>query len=114
MRDPWPVGHDLDGDARDEWWGFRLTVATSALGLPGVAVPLGRDDAGRPLAVQLLGARWQEPTLASASHGTSARSSPSASSIVSRCAGSRGVARRSRRTTALQPAPTDGAISRGT
>ena len=62
MRDPWPVGHDLDG-ADDEWWGFRLTVATSALGLPGVAVPLGQDDEGRPLAVQLLGARWQEPTL---------------------------------------------------
>ena len=64
MRDPWPVGHDLE-NARDEWWGFRLTVATSALGVPGVAVPLGRDDAGRPLAVQLLGARWQEPTLLS-------------------------------------------------
>ncbi len=65
MRDPWPVGHDLEGpDAvHDEWWGFRLTVATSALGLPGIAVPLGRDDQGRPLAVQLLGARWQEPTL---------------------------------------------------
>jgi amidase len=62
MRDPWPVGHDLVG-ARDEWWGFRLTVATSALGLPGVAVPLGTDDERRPLAVQLLGARWQEPTL---------------------------------------------------
>ena len=63
MRDPWPVGHDLDRTRHDEWWGFRLTVATSALGLPGIAVPLGRDDAGRPLAVQLLGARWQEPTL---------------------------------------------------
>ncbi len=62
MRDPWPVGHDLD-HAYDEWWGYRLTVATSALGLPGIAVPLGRDDHGRPLAVQLLGARWQEPTL---------------------------------------------------
>ena len=59
------VGHDLEGpDAvHDEWWGFRLTVATSALGLPGIAVPLGRDDQGRPLAVQLLSARWQEPTL---------------------------------------------------
>jgi amidase len=62
MRDPWPVGHDLE-HGYEEWWGYRLTVATSALGIPGVAVPLGKDDEGRPLAVQVLGARWQEPTL---------------------------------------------------
>jgi amidase len=78
MRDPWAVGHDLDG-AHDEWWGFRLTVATSALGLPGVAVPLGTDDAGRPLAVQLLGARWQEPTLLSVARDVSSQPARAAS-----------------------------------
>ncbi len=62
MRDPWRVGHDLTG-AHEEGRGFRLTVAANALGIPGVAVPLGRDDRGLPLSVQLLGARWQEPTL---------------------------------------------------
>ncbi|HEX6025061.1 MAG TPA: amidase family protein [Solirubrobacter sp.] len=62
VRDPWPVGHDLTG-IRDQWWGFRVTVAANTLGLPGVAVPLGIDDRRRPLAVQLLGARWDEPTL---------------------------------------------------
>jgi amidase len=64
-REPWPVGHDLDGDAavREQWWGFRVTVATSALGLPAIALPAGLDERGNPLAVQLLAARWQEPLL---------------------------------------------------
>jgi amidase len=55
-RDPWDVGHDLGGEeaARDEWWGFRLTVATSALGLPAISLPIG---------VQLLAGRWQEARL---------------------------------------------------
>jgi amidase len=79
MRDPWPVGHDLD-HVYDEWWGFRLTVATSALGVPGVAVPLGRDDHGRPLAVQLLGARWQEPTLLSVARDVARSLEPRATS----------------------------------
>jgi amidase len=65
MRDPWPVGHDLGGReaVREEWWGFRLTVATSALGLPAIALPVGRDANGFPLAVQLLAARWNEGLL---------------------------------------------------
>jgi amidase len=56
FREPWAVGHDLGGEdaVRDEWWGFRLTVATNALGLPAIALPSG---------VQLISARWQEPLL---------------------------------------------------
>jgi amidase len=56
---PWPVGHDLGGpDAlRDEWWGFRLTVATACLGLPAVSLPSG---------AQLVGPRWQERSLVAA------------------------------------------------
>ena len=55
----WPVGHDLGGvDAvREQWWGYRLTVAVSALGLPAVSVPVGLDEHHRPRAVQLIGAR---------------------------------------------------------
>lgn len=53
---PWPVGHDLGGPSavHDEWWGYRLTVATSALGLPALSLPDG---------TQLIAARWNEPAL---------------------------------------------------
>ena len=63
--EPWPVGHDLGGvDAvREQWWGYRLTVAVSALGLPAVSLPVGLDEHHRPRAVQLIGARWSEPAL---------------------------------------------------
>ena len=59
---PWPVGHDLGGEdaLRDEWWGFRLTVATACLGLPAVSVPVGFDTHGLPVGVQLIGPRWAE------------------------------------------------------
>jgi amidase len=53
---PWPVGHDLGGvDAvRAQWWGYRLTVATSALGLPALSLPDG---------TQLITSRWNEARL---------------------------------------------------
>ena len=62
---PWPVGHDLRGaDAlREEWWGFRLTVATACLGLPAVSIPVGLDARGLPIGVQLIGPRWAESGL---------------------------------------------------
>jgi amidase len=65
---PWPVGHDLGGAEalRDEWWGFRLTVATACLGLPAVSVPTGLDGRGLPVGVQVVAARWQEGTLLAA------------------------------------------------
>jgi amidase len=65
---PWPVGHDLGGpDAlREQWWGFRLTVATACLGLPAVSVPVGLDARGLPAGVQLVGPRWQEGALLAA------------------------------------------------
>jgi amidase len=66
--DPWPVGHDLGGEdaLRDEWWGFRLTVATACLGLPAVSVPVGFDERGLPVGVQLVGPRWAEGALLAA------------------------------------------------
>jgi amidase len=65
---PWPVGHDLGGpDAlREQWWGFRLTVATACLGLPAVSVPVGLDSRGLPRGVQLVGPPWHEGALLAA------------------------------------------------
>ena len=51
---------------RDEWWGFRLTVATACLGLPAVSVPAGLDGRGLPVGVQLVGPRWREGALLAA------------------------------------------------
>ncbi len=53
---PWAVGHDQDGpDAlREEWWGFRLTVATACLGLPALSLPDG---------AQLVSRWWDEARL---------------------------------------------------
>jgi amidase len=53
---PWPVGHDLGGveAVRAQWWGYRLTVATSALGLPALSLPDG---------TQLVTSRWNEALL---------------------------------------------------
>ncbi len=47
---PWRIGHDQGGpDAlRDEWWGFRLTVASACLGLPALSLPSGAQLIGRP------------------------------------------------------------------
>ena len=67
-RAPWPVGHDLGGEdaLREEWWGFRLTVATACLGLPAVSVPAGFSEGGLPVGVQLVAARWREDALLAA------------------------------------------------
>ncbi len=54
FAEPWPADHT---NVYDEWWGFRLTVAVNALGLPAVSLPDG---------TQLIGARWQEPLLLAA------------------------------------------------
>ena len=45
--------------------GGKLTLATyaNALGLPAVAVPAGRTEAGLPVAVQLIGRRGEDRTL---------------------------------------------------
>jgi Asp-tRNA(Asn)/Glu-tRNA(Gln) amidotransferase A subunit family amidase len=66
-----PVGYDLGGpdNIGRLWHSLRLVVAVNALGLPAVAVPVGRDQQDRlPLGVQLVAGRFQEPlALAAAS-----------------------------------------------
>ena len=41
------------------------TVAQNVAGLPSVTVPVGRDDDGLPIGIQLTGRRWSEPLLLS-------------------------------------------------
>jgi aspartyl-tRNA(Asn)/glutamyl-tRNA(Gln) amidotransferase subunit A len=44
---------------------LRLNRAFSFAGVPALAVPVGVDREGLPLAVQLVGRPWAEPTLLS-------------------------------------------------
>jgi amidase len=58
-----PEGYDLGGPDRVGrlWHCLRLVVAVNALGLPAVAVPVGRHQRDRlPLGVQLIAGRFQE------------------------------------------------------
>jgi amidase len=77
-RPPWPVGHDLGGEGalREQWWGFRLTVATACLGLPAISVPAGFAADGHPIGVQLVAARWHEDALLAATVAVEAQLGP--------------------------------------
>jgi amidase len=57
---PFEAGTDLDeGRVAETIRGMRMTIATSALGLPAVALPVGIGD-GLPQAVQVIGPRYRE------------------------------------------------------
>ena len=77
-RPPWPVGHDLGGETalRDEWSGFRLTIATACLGLPAVSIPAGFTAGDHPVGVQLVAERWQEAELLKAAESIEAQLGP--------------------------------------
>jgi amidase len=77
-RPPWPVGHDLGGETalRDEWWGFRLTIATACIGLPAVSIPAGFTAGDHPVGVQLVAARWREAELVKAAEAVEAHLGP--------------------------------------
>jgi len=62
LRAPFAPGEDLRGAEAvgvivDS---MRFVVAVNALGLPSAAVPVGLDDSGMPLAVQIIGPRFRE------------------------------------------------------
>ncbi len=40
-----------------------FTVPTNLAGLPALSLPVGLDELGLPLGVQLIGNSWQEPVL---------------------------------------------------
>ena len=64
---PFPVGErprEIAGRKVGKVWGpFPFTPAWNVAGTPGVAVPVGLDDEGLPLAVQLVGRSGSEATL---------------------------------------------------
>ena len=59
-----PFTPDADAAGRDDVLeivdGMRMVVSVNLLGLPSVAVPVGLDDRGLPLAVQIIGPRFRE------------------------------------------------------
>ncbi len=59
------VSFDLGGPDNTDtlWHSHRLVLTVNLLGLPALALPVGRDDRGIPLGVQLIGNRYHESVL---------------------------------------------------
>ena len=61
LAQPFEVGYDVRGTAEvvDVISQLRFTVTANLLGLPSVALPVGKSQ-GLPLGCQILGARYRE------------------------------------------------------
>ena len=57
------LGEMADADPVQMYLNDVFTVTVNLAGLPGIAVPAGRDARGLPLALQLIGRPWQEGDL---------------------------------------------------
>jgi aspartyl-tRNA(Asn)/glutamyl-tRNA(Gln) amidotransferase subunit A len=57
------IGEKAGGDPVEMYLNDIFTVTVNMAGLPGIAVPAGLDDAGLPLALQLIGRPFDEATL---------------------------------------------------
>jgi Asp-tRNA(Asn)/Glu-tRNA(Gln) amidotransferase A subunit family amidase len=58
-----PIGTevlDIDGREVEEIDLFTMSTYVNAMSLPAVAVPVGRDDDGLPIGVQVIGRRYRE------------------------------------------------------
>src|SRR5262245_20312618 len=57
------IGEKSSGDPVEMYLNDVFTVTVNMAGLPGIAVPAGRDGAGLPLGLQLIGRPFDEATL---------------------------------------------------
>jgi aspartyl-tRNA(Asn)/glutamyl-tRNA(Gln) amidotransferase subunit A len=62
------VGEKSSGDPVEMYLNDVFTVTVNMAGLPGIAVPAGRDGQGLPLGLQLIGRPFDEETLFSLGH----------------------------------------------
>jgi aspartyl-tRNA(Asn)/glutamyl-tRNA(Gln) amidotransferase subunit A len=62
------IGEKLSGDPVEMYLNDVFTVTVNMAGLPGLAVPAGRDGQGLPLGLQLIGRPFDEETLFSLAH----------------------------------------------
>lgn len=72
-RMPVPLAHEVDATAGEAMQRMiaqvsALTRTISMLGFPALVTPMGMDARGVPLALQLIGAPFTEPTLLAAGH----------------------------------------------
>jgi len=62
------VGEKSSGDPVEMYLNDVFTVTVNMAGLPGIAIPAGRDGQGLPLGLQLIGRPFDEETLFSLGH----------------------------------------------
>jgi len=75
-RQAFPVGADLDPLWQAGWpTAIRVSVTVNLLGLPAVAVPVGRHD-GLPAGVQIIGPRFREDLCLDAAAAVEAATGP--------------------------------------
>ena len=58
----WDLGASTDDPVRD-YLADVYTLGASLAGLPGLSMPVGFGDSGRPIGIQLIGPRWAESRL---------------------------------------------------
>ncbi len=58
-----PLGSKGTQDPVEMYMNDIFTVPTNLAGLPAISLPVGLDELGLPLGVQLIGDNWQEPLL---------------------------------------------------
>ena len=58
-----PLGSKGTQDPVEMYMNDIFTVPANLAGLPALSLPVGLDELGLPLGVQLIGNNWQEPLL---------------------------------------------------
>ena len=58
-----PIGSKGTQDPVEMYMNDIFTVPANLAGLPALSLPVGLDELGLPLGVQLIGNNWQEPLL---------------------------------------------------